>query len=161
MHTILVPTDGSGQAMKALHVACDLADKYGARIALLHILAKGKPAQGFLSLEIAGAFAPEVRDRLQEAASQSDPLDTSLLASVGESILAQAAARARRRGVEVEVLDMESGDPAETILVARKRVDANTIVMGCRGTGGGRGSSFGSVSNVVFERADCTCISVK
>ena len=35
--TIVVPTDGSAHAKKAVDLAADIAEKYGARIVLLHV----------------------------------------------------------------------------------------------------------------------------
>ncbi len=130
MHTILVPVDGSDHALKAITIACDLAEKYGGRVALLHVLAGNAPEDNH----------PEI---------------------AGQKILDQAASRVTRRGIDVDVLDLASGNPAESILTARKSCAASTIVMGCRGTRNGGETAFGSVSSTVFERADCTCISVK
>lgn len=130
MHSILVPVDGSDHALKAITIACDLAEKYGGRVALLHVLAG----------DMSGDNQPEV---------------------TGQKILDQAASRVSRRGIDVDVLDLGMGDPAECILIAHKSAGASTIVMGCRGTRRDGESAFGSVSSTVFERAECTCISVK
>ena len=162
MHTVLVPVDGSNHALKALHIACDLAEKYGGRIALLHVLSRDRHASEFLDLEIANLFGPKLKTALQSAAQMSDePVSEELLTLVGAKILEQAGAKVRRRGLEVFDLPVEAGNPAECILAARERTDASTIVMGSRGTSGSHATSFGSVSNTVFERAQCTCLSVK
>lgn len=167
MNTILVPVDGSAHAMKALHIACDLAEKYGGRIALLHILVEDKSPGDLLALKIADTFSPKLKSALQaadKAASAGKAMGVipkSVLESVGEKILDQAALAVQRRSLEVDIRDLETGPPAEAILLARKQTGANTIVMGCRGTGASGRSSFGSVSNAVFERASCTCLSVK
>ncbi len=162
MHTILVPVDGSNHALKALHIACDLAEKYDGRIALLHVLGHGRSADELLNLDIANLFGPTLRTALQSAAKASgEPVPGKLVASVGAKVLEQASTRVRRRGVEFIGMPFESGDPAECILTARESTGANTIVMGSRGTGVSQATSFGSVSNTVFERAQCTCISVK
>ncbi len=162
MHTILVPVDGSVHAMKALQIACDLAEKYGGRIALLHILAKGRTAHQVLDLAVANAFDAKIRallERLSHAGSA--PVPDSVMTVVGETILDQAAAKVDRRGLDAEIMPIASGDPADCILTARKRTGAGTIVMGCRGTGGTDANAFGSVSQTVFAQADCTCLSVK
>ena len=39
--TILVPTDGSDHANKATTLAADIAEKYGARLVLLHVMSRG------------------------------------------------------------------------------------------------------------------------
>jgi nucleotide-binding universal stress UspA family protein len=43
--TILVAIDGSEHAHKALEVASDLADKYDAKMILVHVLGEGKPPE--------------------------------------------------------------------------------------------------------------------
>lgn len=162
MHKILVPVDGSIHAMKALQIACDLAEKYGGRIALIHILSEGKLAAELLDLAAASAFGPQLRQTLRSAVDKDlGPAPTSILQAVGERILKQAAEKVIHRGVEVDVLAIEQGEPVEYILLARKQVDASTIVMGCRGENDSGQSSFGSVSNAVFQQAPCTCLSVK
>lgn len=162
MHTILVPVDGSNHALKALHIACDLAEKYGGRIALLHVLNHGRQAGELLDLEIAYLFGPKLKSALGSAAENSGaPTPEHLLELVGKKILDQAATKVKRCGLEAVLLPMDMGDPAECILEAAGRTGANTIVMGSRGIGSSQTSSFGSVSNRVFEQASCTCLSVK
>lgn len=162
MHTILVPVDGSVHALKALRIACDLADKYGGRIVLLHVLAEGRDVDDLLGLASASIFGPALTDELQAHAGKSvDPVSFNLLEAVGLKVLKQAATKVRRRSIKVDVLEIQFGDPAECILINLKRTRASTIVMGSRGASKGDKLSFGSVSNVVFERAKCTCLSVK
>lgn len=162
MNTILVPVDGSKHALKALHIACDLADKYNGRIVLLHVLAESRRADELIGLEVVNALSPKLRAVLQEAAVKtSDPVPQAVLETVGEKILDDAAARVVRRGLQADVLAMTSGDPAEDIISAHKRNGANTIVMGCRGGNAAKVSSIGSVSNTVIQTADCTCVVVK
>lgn len=162
MHAILVPVDGSAHALKALHIACDLAGKYGGRIALLHVLAHGKQARDLLRLKIAKEFGTKITALLEQAAKgPAQPLPEDVLRAVGEKILDAAAAKVRQRGLETATLAIETGDPSEGILIAARNAGANTIVMGCRGLSDTDTSSFGSVSNTVFQKADCTCISVK
>jgi nucleotide-binding universal stress UspA family protein len=162
MYTILVPVDGSEHALKALHIACDLAEKYDGRIALLHVLAEGKKAGDLLGLAAAKTFDPKLKAALKAATgAASGPVPVKLLKAVGEKVLAEAAGRVLRRGLEADILAIEAGEPAVTILLAHKSTGASTIVMGCRGASESGGSSFGSVSNAVFAKATCTCVSVK
>ncbi|MDH3581086.1 MAG: universal stress protein [Hyphomicrobiales bacterium] len=160
MHTILVPFDGSGHALKALQIGCDLADKYGGRIALFHVLATDKRAEELLQLQAAKEYGAKITDALNKAAGEP-PLADVLLNAVGEKILSLGAARARKRGLDAELLGIAKGDPAENILLAAQKAGANTIVMGCRGLSDKKAATFGSVSHTVFEKAECTCISVK
>lgn len=161
MYTILVPVDGSGHAFKALRVACDLAAKHNGRIALLHVLAEHRSANEFLKMDAAGSFNQELKQSLKATDRAAEPVPGHMLQAVGKAVLDLAAGRVGRQGLEVDILAIERGEPAECILVAHKRCGANTIVMGCRGSSRSAGSSLGSVSSVVFEKADCTCIAVK
>lgn len=162
MHTILVPVDGSDHASKAISIACDLAEKYDGRIVLLHILADGKGAADLLGLSVAKTFPPKLKEQLKLAASRtSQPAPEAVLRLIGEKILDQAKAKVTRRGVEAEVAPISVGSPAENILIAQEKLGASMIVMGCRGVTDATQSSHGSVSNTVFARATCTCLSVK
>jgi len=135
MSVILVPVDGSSHALKALHIACDLADKYGAEIVLLNII-------GTSNLTGAKELLDDNKNK-------------------GKKVLEQASSKARSRGVNCRSLALEIGDPTEIILITAKHTGASTIVMGCRGVSDSEASSFGSVSQSVFKRSPCTCISVK
>ncbi|MCF6200473.1 MAG: universal stress protein [Hyphomicrobiaceae bacterium] len=162
MFKILVPMDGSNHALKALHIACDLAIKYQARIVLLHVLSPDKNASDILDLPISRKFSPLLFARLQLAFEKSSaPLEPALLQKVGHNILKVAAARVHRLGVESEHLPLAIGDPAENILSAYQLTSANTIVMGSRGLDPAQNPNNNSVSHTVFAKADCTCISVK
>lgn len=168
MPAILVPVDGSIHALKALSIACDLAEKHGGHIAILSVLARDRHADKLLELPVARAFPKDIRAELEALASRrqgssaaAPALSDRTLNTISSSILQEAEARIRRRGHEVERLPVVDGNPAEAILSAARRVSASTIVMGCRGLGETESSSFGSVSQQVFRNADCTCISVK
>tara|TARA_R110002110_G_scaffold415358_1_gene649372 strand:+ start:548 stop:1036 length:489 start_codon:yes stop_codon:yes gene_type:complete len=162
MQKILVPVDGSLHALKALHIASDLAQKYGGSIVLLHVISKEKCVKDLLDLAVADTFGPTIRKKLQQIYSEKNAsISGALLREIGEKILAQATNKVNRLGLDVEVLEMEEGDPVENILIARQRTDANTIVMGARGVSASGSFSFGSVSQTVFEKAPCTCLSVK
>ena len=162
MHTILVPVDGSIHALKALHIACDLAEKYDGRVALLHVLAEGRRIEELLDLASASAFGPKLMKQLQDAAGQTGaPASMELLEEVGLKILNHAAAKTHRRGIEVEMMPITTGIPSENILIALKTTGASTIVMGSRGETNSDENAFGSVSNAVFRKANCTCLSVK
>ncbi len=162
MQKILVPVDGSLHALKALHIASDLAQKYGGSIVLLHVISKAKSVKNLLDLAVADTFGPTIRKKLQLTLGEENAsVPKALLYEIGEKILAQAAKKVNRLGLEMEVLEMEEGDPVENILLARQRTNANTIVMGARGISASGSFSFGSVSQMVFEKAPCTCLSVK
>ncbi len=135
MTGILVPFDGSKHSLKALHVACDLAEKYKNRLFLLYIIQMDTPFK---------------------------PSDVSIETHKhAQNIISKAATKAKHRQIEFKILEFEYGDPATGILAANKRMKPSTIVMGCRGLTATAAEIFGTASRTVFEHADCTCISVK
>lgn len=135
MAGILVPFDGSKHSLKALHVACDLAEKYGTKLFLLYVIQHD------------GCFSPsDLHSQVHKDA---------------QSILLKAAQKAKQRGVGYEIIEFEYGDPAKGILTAHDRLKPSTIVMGCRGLNATEAEIFGTASRTVFEHATCTCISVK
>ena len=50
INTIIVPTDGSEHALKAVDHAADLAAKYGARVVILHSLLRNASASEIRTL---------------------------------------------------------------------------------------------------------------
>lgn len=135
MTGILVPFDGSKHSLKALHVACDLAEKYENKLFLLYIIQLDAPCK-----------TPDVSPETYKNA---------------QTIIRKAAAKAKHRRVDYDILDFEYGDPATGILATSKRIKPSTIVMGCRGLTAADAEIFGTASRAVFEHAECTCISVK
>lgn len=147
--SILVPVDGSAHAMAAVDWASDLAVKYGARLILLHVVAK---------------FAPELyADEMRALAKTEDVLVTGadLVQSLSRPIVEPAAQRARSHGATMVETAVETGDPAAIILDWARAREVDLIVMGRRGLGSLPGLVLGSVSTKVLHLSDCACLTVK
>lgn len=170
--TILVPTDGSPHADKAVDFAGDLAAKYGAKIVLLHVLLRGHMPEGLLraaQVEHLGAkgggadnlvnMPQEIMARVEGKKGTQMPLET--LQFIGKRLLAGAEKRCRNKGVETVELAIEEGNPTEIILDYAKSRKADIIVMGSRGLTGLKGLLQGSTSTQVNHLASCTCVTVK
>jgi len=170
--TVLVPTDGSPHADKAVDLAADLAAKYGAKIVLLHVLLRGHMPEGLLraaQVENLGAkgsvpdnlvnMPQEIMARVEGKKGTQMPLET--LQFIGKRVLAGAEQTCRDKGVQTVELAAEEGNPTEIILDYAKRMNADMIVMGSRGLTGLKGVLVGSVSSQVSHLASCTCVSVK
>lgn len=177
MKTILVPTDGSAAAEKALDLALDLAEKHNANIKLMHVLLRDKEPDELLRLpelsaaegDVAGALktlerseeTPRTAEELMSARNTpSRPSPESLLRNIGAHVLKRASAYAENRGVSAEALDLADGTAALAIKAAALSTNADTIVMGMRGLRQIEAVSFGSVSQEVCRIVDCTCIAV-
>ncbi len=146
---ILVPTDESDHARKAVTLAADLAQKYGARLIALHVM------------------TPSWSDRVPEElrsyakAEHIQATEREILESVGQQILRRAETLALEEGLEqIETL-LEVGDVAATVLAVAQRQNVDLIVMGSRGLGGMKGLLQGSVSHKVNAHSPCSCITVK
>lgn len=177
MKTILVPTDGSKVAEKALDVALDLAQQHGAHVTLFHVLLRDKEPDELLRLPDLEAIGKDVVDTLRKIDQAPEPAHTAeelmnhsnsalrpvgedLLRRIGVHILSRAKGQAAARGVEVKTLELADASPAQAIIEAAKTANADTIVMGMRGLRYIEATAFGSVSHDVCRNATCTCVAV-
>jgi nucleotide-binding universal stress UspA family protein len=139
--SIVVGTDGSETADRALTRALEMARLTGAR---LHVVSAYEP----VAARVTGG-APAA-----EAAEWSVGPDFEV-----EGVLNRAITRARAEGVETEVR-APKGDPADAILTVADEVNADLIVLGSRGMQGAR-RVLGSVPNKVSHRARCDVLIVQ
>ena len=147
IRTILAATDGSEQADKAVSLAADLAQVYGAKLIVIYAVPS-----------VLGGVVPE---RYQDFADAEYLRVGDVLFKVGEDILNQAETRAREHGVETIETAIPSGSPAKAILDYAKASDVDLIVMGSRGLGDLEGLILGSVSHNVSHLAPCSCVTVR
>jgi nucleotide-binding universal stress UspA family protein len=136
---ILVPTDGSDHAKKAVEYASDLALKYKAIVYIVHVVSP-----------IPSIPYEDVLQKMRES--------QELLA---KEVLGEAVQEVRKRGIGNFQSTIVHGDPAHGILEFAKRKGIDMIIMGSRGAGGFETLLLGSVSHKVCHSADCTCITVK
>jgi nucleotide-binding universal stress UspA family protein len=138
--SIVVGTDGSETAQRAVAEACGLAKALGGE---LHLVSAYEPLRG---ARIAGA--PEGAARVWDLKP-----DTLV-----QSVVEQAAALARVGGVEVTVHTV-TGDPADALLAVAEQEQADLIVVGNRGMHG-VARMLGSVPNKISHRAGCSVLIV-
>lgn len=172
---ILIATDGSVHGDKAVDFGCDLAEKYGAAVVLVHVLLRDAlsenlrhmaevehlAAEGGRPLSEAIAGFPEGRFPIVNLLPKGAQTPDSILQAVAEKVLADAEKRARRHGVAEVIKEIEDGDPAKRILEVAKDVDADMIVTGARGLSDFKALVVGSVSHKVTHLSPVTCISVR
>ena len=142
--SIVVGTDGSDTAGKAVEEATDLAKAVGAGLCLV------------------SAYEPVPQARLREEARQV-PADLQWMINPREEVdatLDAAADRVRAAGVEVETFARE-GDPADAILDVAEERDADLIVVGNKGMTGARRFLLGSVPNKVSHHAPCSVLIIR
>ncbi len=142
--SIVVGTDGSDTARKAVDEAIDLAKSVGASVYLV------------------SAYEPVPQSRLREEARQM-PEDLQWMVNRREEVdatLSDAADIVREAGVDVETFARE-GDPADAILDVAEERDADLIVVGNKGMTGARRFLLGSVPNKVSHHAPCSVLIVR
>ncbi|MCK5273483.1 MAG: universal stress protein, partial [Alphaproteobacteria bacterium] len=171
--TILVPTDGSDHANKAVRIAGDMAGKYDAELILLHVLLRGHLNEGLQQYaEVEGlAQGPALSEAIASIPAARFPVsmipgnggDTtkSVLSVVAELVLRAAQDAAREHGASRLRTLIEDGDPAQRILQKAASEGADLIVIGSRGFSDLKGLIVGSVSHKVSHLAPCPVMSVR
>ena len=142
--SIVVGTDGSDTARKAVEEAIDLAKSVGAAVCVV------------------SAYEPVSQARLREEAKQM-PEDIQWMVNPREEVdatLSDAADAVREAGLEVEEFARE-GDPADAILDVAEERGADLIVVGNKGMTGARRFLLGSVPNKVSHHAPCSVLIVR
>ncbi len=176
LQTILVATDGSDHARKAVRLASDLCAKYEARLVLVHVLMNHASSATLTKLASQRALGKRLWDRLNsyeseiyEAMAGADaaagfvpiPAPREVLEGVAKVVLERAEAQAAKAGVARIDTRVAGGDPADAILDAAKTEKADMIVLGSRGLGDLKGLFLGSVSHKVAAQSEATCVTVK
>jgi nucleotide-binding universal stress UspA family protein len=142
--SIVVGTDGSDTAKKAVTAAADLAKEIGA------------------TLDIVSAYEPVPQSRLREEARQA-PEDMQWMINPREDVeatLRYAAEEVEETGIDVETFARE-GDPADAILDVAEERGADLIVVGNKGMTGAKRFLLGSVPNKVSHHAPCSVLIVR
>jgi nucleotide-binding universal stress UspA family protein len=142
--SIVVGTDGSDTARKAVRAAVDLAGTLGA------------------TLDIVSAYEPVPAQRLRQEARQA-PADLQWTITPREDVeatLAEAAEELEGIGVAVRTYARE-GDPADAILDVAEERGADLIVVGNKGMTGAKRFLLGSVPNKVSHHAPCSVLIIR
>ena len=130
---ILVGTDGSETAGKAVREAARLATGSGAQ------------------LTIVSAYGPAMRSDLERLRRREGGVTP---------VLEDAQEQAREVGAEAEVIEL-AGDPADAIVEFAADSATDLIVVGNKGLGGVKGFLLGSVPSKVVTHAPCSVLVVR
>jgi nucleotide-binding universal stress UspA family protein len=137
-NSIVVGTDGSDSATKAVQEACTLAKRVGA------------------GLHVVSAYEPVAGARLGEESSEV-PVTPSFEV---EAVLEAAAGKGHADGVEVETY-ARRGDPADAILDVAEEKGADLIIVGSKGMRGAKRFLLGSVPDKISHHARCSVLIVR
>lgn len=171
--SIVVPTDGSEHADRAVELATEIASKYDAQLTILNVLLYHASTPELTQLCKRLNASSALLDRINSAgesmayttavgyAPVATPVPPKLLKEVGELIVEEAKKKAAVSGVSQIATKVTDGSPANRITEEARATNADLIVMGRRGLGKYAGILMGSVSHKVSHLADCACITVK
>ena len=143
--TIVVGTDGSDTARKALQEAADLAAGLGA------------------SIEVVSAYSRVSNTRLREEQREA-PADIQHRIGASEdadALLEEAKELIQDAGVEKVRVHAREGDPADAILDVAEERGADLIVVGNKGMTGAKRYLLGSVPNKVSHHAPCSVLIIR
>ncbi len=136
---ILVATDGSIHAKKAMDFTSDISLKYKVTVYLIHVIA---PLHS-----VAEAYVfQQIKDNQQRVAGE---------------IIGKAEKEIKKKGVEGYQSTILQGNPAQEIIESARDNNVDMMIMGSRGAGKIEMLMLGSASRKVCHLADCTCLTVK
>lgn len=138
--SILVPTEGSGQAFKALLKAIQIAEFYEARITLLMCVELKKEISAFEQVSLSGYIPAELNEAAQD-----------FLMQLMEVVPSDIKVKTR----------VKVGEPGEIIVDFAKDENCDIIVMGEKGFGSHEKKSVGSVASYVKANATCKVVLVE
>ena len=141
LSTIVVGTDGSDTAAKAVEFAIEMAERYGAR------------------LVVASSYTPVPEDRLsreQSDAPQEIQWSINPMEDV-DATLREVEEKATERGIKT-VSTARQGSPADVLCQIAEEHEADVVVVGNKGM---QRRILGSVPNSVSHKAPCSVMIVK
>jgi nucleotide-binding universal stress UspA family protein len=131
--TVLFPIDQSREAREAADVVANIVQKYGSRLVLLSVVEEPPPD-----------------------APSADPMVSP---EVVAKLLENAQSLFSQQGIQAEILERQ-GKPAFTICDVADEIEADLIIMGCRGLGLTEEGSTDSVTTRVINLSPCPVLIV-
>lgn len=138
--TVVIATDGSESAGRAVRMALDLADRFDAAVHALYVVDAGELRSSPEDIRV------EFEDALEAAGDEA--------LSFVESEADEAA------GYEI-VTAIREGDPADEIIAYAREVDADVVATGTRGRHGEHAFLLGSVAEAVVRRCPVPVLTVR
>lgn len=146
---VLVPTDGSETANRAIAFAARLLGNTSCKVTLLSVVEEPVYSafwsDGLIAPEVLMPPPEELREELDQRA---------------EEVLKESAQPLRDAGLEVQA-KVRFGNPANEIVQEAEEGGYDMIVMGSHGRGAIGGLLLGSVSNRVMHHAPCPVLIVR
>lgn len=140
---LLVPLDGSRLGLQALRYATEIAQRFGAEIALLQVI---KPATPVIAAGASGVASTPAGSEI--VALEEDKRNT-----------ARARRYLNRKVRQIKSQDIAGscnvvvGDPAQSIMALSKKERIDMIVMSTHGKSGLKRAILGSVADAVIRES--------
>ena len=147
--TILVPTDFSEHAQRAIERACDLAGQVGAKVYLLHV-------------QTESALRTAIKEGLIDGASTDEELKEAVEQLITQRF-SQTTCAVDRSQIAIECASRR-GESAAVIAAFAQEVGADLVVLGRRGAGlmdEMRAAVIGSVTANVIRKSPCPVMVVR
>jgi nucleotide-binding universal stress UspA family protein len=141
---ILIPTDMSHHADKAIRQGFQIAKQFGAEVFVLHVVQNLK--QCSVDYDVDDDLSLEMQKQIVEGAHEA----------VRKQVQSLAGKEASRG-----TIDIKEGVPYDEILTAAKERKADLIVISCLGTTGLEKYQIGSVARHVMTGARCSVLLVR
>jgi len=176
INKVLIATDGSEHARKAVEFGSDIAAKYGAEVVLVHVLLRNELSESLRHVAEVEHIAAEGGQPLSKAiasvpfarfpaniiySDESATTPDQVLRAVGEHVLSQAEQLAREHGVGKIARRIEDGNPVKRILETVEAEHVDLVVSGARGLSDLASLLVGSVSHKLSYLSPVTCITVR
>jgi nucleotide-binding universal stress UspA family protein len=139
--TVVIATDGSQSAQRAVRLALDFADRFDAAVHALYVLDTGE----------LDASPADIRADLEDAL---DAAGGEALSYVEEHAVEAADGR------DV-ITSIREGDPATEIIDYAEEYDADVIATGTRGRHGDHAFLLGSVAEAIVRRSPIPVLTIR
>ena len=159
---ILVPIDYSSQSDRALEWGASLAEKYGARLLLLHVIGQASENLSERGADRTDTLLPFALDNpslYRAPGAHGEVMSVDLLEMAQNDLKDLAIAKLNERLSVSPTVGV--GEPAEEIVRLAQHEAVDLIVMGTHGRTGLHHVLLGSVAETVMRTALCPVFTVK
>jgi len=145
---IVVPIDGSQNAVEAAHYAIKMAEKYGSEVNLVHVINLDQAVQllGIYRL----SYPDSIKKKIEDAREEAEKWFIEIV----------KAAEQRKVRIKTNVIDSPMSVVSALVNYADQE-GADLIVVGTRGRSGINRMLLGSVASGVVTYAPCPVVVVK
>ena len=159
IHHVLVPTDGSENAERAVRFSAQVADRrQQAEVTVVYVHLR-VPTHMPLAMSVLTPEAPI--EQAQMLAEESRPDELAQAQAIVDRAVAEIRSLVTSPDVTVSGRVVENSRVDDGILQAAQDTHTDIIVVGTRGLSPLRSAIMGSVSHSLIEKASCPVLIVK